>query len=548
MGLSDIWGLVWDNEPFHQATAIIFLVAVLIELGTTLIFWANARRELEPIIQYLSGKNRKISEKHKIWLENHLKRSQNGEFEKLGSRNVLQHYPVSIARSSPKSSLRFIPTILTAIGVLGTFYGIQYGLKGISPQMADSQELLSASQELFSGMRTAFSTSLMGLGTSSLFTLILAGCEMYRQFCHSRVRKRFDSVAVLETPEQIFSRFDFEANREAADSLAKAAVQMAKLNPDTLGQVIGQCVGASLERVMSDRLTPVFQDISESLKSLRDIKEDQGQKVLENLVQSLRTEVLEPIAQRLDESASLTAKASMAVHVLHQDLGGVSQSLATSVLTIQSFQKETLSELQLFAQQLQGTLQEFRTDTKEVLNETAQGIKQGTIEILDRAQSEFERQSQTLQTVGTEASNMMDTAKSNLVESLQKVDEMLQGSTQQVDNSMRSIQETAEAVSKLAMSDHLSWGARVHEIEEATRGIGRELQQSQKSNREMQEAYQRVLSSWQIHLDQSFVRFSESQGKFFDDADSSMATVCGKFLETVNVLVEVQKDRRNWEN
>jgi hypothetical protein len=181
-----------------------------------------------------------------------------------------------------------------------------------------------------------------------------------------------------------------------------------------------------------------------------------------------------------------------------------------------------------------------------------EGIKQGTLAILDRAQTSFEQQSQTLQTVGIEASGMMNTAKIHLVESLQRVDEMLQSSSHQVNNSMTSIKETAEAVSKLAMSDNLSWGARVHEIEEATRGIGRELQQSQKTNREMQEAYQEMqetyqstFSSWENHLDQSFHRFSESQSKFFDGADNAMARVCTKFLETVNVLVEIEKYRHN---
>jgi ElaB/YqjD/DUF883 family membrane-anchored ribosome-binding protein len=631
MGLSDIWGLVWDTEPFHIATAIIFGIAAILEVSATLNFCIKHIREFSPIIAFLD-KDKPLPDNHQNWSENHLKRHQSGEFKKTGGRYILQHQPAALSRPTPKSPFRFIPTVLTAIGVLGTFYGIQAGLKDISPQMADSQALLSASQTLFSGMRTAFSTSLMGLGTSSLFTIILAGCEIGRQRCHSKVKRNFDKVTILETPAQIFSRFDFEANRQAADSLSEAAVHMAKLDPNSLGQVIGECVGTSLERVMNDRLTPVFEEINASLKSLQAIKEDQGQAVLENLVQSLRTDVLEPIAQRLDNSAALTNKLANVVHALHDDMSGVSKNLANSVLTIQSFQKETLGELQLFAQQLQGTLHEFRTETKEVLSETAQGIKQGTIEILDRAQTSFECQSQTLQTVGTEASSIMATAKLHLVDSLHKVDEMLQNSTQQVDNSMKSIKETlqefradtreilnetsegikqgtlaildraqtsfeqqsqtlqtvgieasgmmntakihlveslqrvdemlqssshqvnnsmtsiketAEAVSKLAMSDNLSWGARVHEIEEATRGIGKELQQSQKTNQEMQEAYRNTLSSWQNHLDQSFHRFSESQSKFFDGADDAMARVCTKFLETVNVLVEIEKYRHN---
>ncbi len=88
----------------------------------------------------------------------------------------------------------------------------------------------------------------------------------------------------------------------------------------------------------------------------------------------MRVQVLEPIADRLDRSAELTEKASAAVLTLHKELGGISQSLANSILIIQDFQKQTLVELQGFANNLGETLTQFQTDTKGVLQQTAQEI------------------------------------------------------------------------------------------------------------------------------------------------------------------------------
>lgn len=57
----------------------------------------------------------------------------------------------------------------------------------------------------------------------------------------------------------------------------------------------------------------------------------------------------------------VTQEASKAVINLQAELGSVSQSLATSILTIQHFQKETLGRLEEFAGGLRETLGQFQT-------------------------------------------------------------------------------------------------------------------------------------------------------------------------------------------
>ncbi len=54
------------------------------------------------------------------------------------SRFVFKKYPASLTWSIPRSPLRFIPGILTAIGILGTFFGIQIGLQDINLNSAEN--------------------------------------------------------------------------------------------------------------------------------------------------------------------------------------------------------------------------------------------------------------------------------------------------------------------------------------------------------------------------------------------------------------------------
>ncbi|NJL65716.1 MAG: hypothetical protein HC894_00470 [Microcoleus sp. SM1_3_4] len=119
------------------------------------------------------------------------------------------------------------------------------------------------------------------------------------------------------------------------------------------------------------------------MSALKQIKADQGEEILNNLLLGLRTQVIEPVAARLDSSAQLTHEASEAVRELKNELGGISASLAQSILTIQTFQQDTLVQLQEFANNLQQILKQFQTDTHDVLQEMATEIRSGVGESIE---------------------------------------------------------------------------------------------------------------------------------------------------------------------
>jgi hypothetical protein len=279
MGIAQIWDIVWDSEPFHWATAFVLAIAIFIEVVTLWQYWydkdfwitATAIKNLQKL-----GKNPKAKFKDKDIsdLKKHFGIDDHHNIKKQDQKFVLTKYPSILARPIPRSSLRFVTTLCTAIGVLGTFYGIQEGLQGIDLSSKNSQQLMASSQNLLMGMKTAFSTSLMGLGSGSLFTLILFASDTLRQQRRDSLRQKLKAIAILETADN--------ANQKAAESLSIVADKLTGLNQlsaESIGeavgtaistqfaglnqlssQAIGEAVGKQMQRVIIPGLQKMYQE------------------------------------------------------------------------------------------------------------------------------------------------------------------------------------------------------------------------------------------------------------------------------------------------
>lgn len=370
----------------------------------------------------------------------------------------------SLSRPIPRSELNFVPSVLTSIGLFGTFLGIQIALSNLDPK-----NIQAGVDTLLSGMKTAFTSSLFGLGFAAIFIVFLAFTTYIQTRSKKSLNKRLRDLKYK-------SRFDKDVSTE----LISAAEKMQSLNSESIGVEVGKA------------LTPIFGDIREELKSLREFKADRGKDILEEL----RDKVILPISIQLKESADSTKEASAAVISLTDELGGVSRDLATSITTIQEFQGNTLFQLGEFANNLSNTLVNFETGTQGVLKEVGEEIKRGVDEsilgmkaqreafadsatqaaqtftgirteleaalttqtasqermlqnvedrmntILLNTHQAFEQQSNTLELVGEKASTLMDTARNSLLDTLGNIDGMLQNTRQTVQDELNNFRET----------------------------------------------------------------------------------------------------------
>ncbi len=400
-----------------------------------------------------------------------------------------------------RSPLHFIPTLLTALGILGTFWGIFRGLEGIDLDSINNTDILLAnSADLLVGMKTAFQSSLWGLGGASLFILFLAITEGLKRDRRNHFLKKLRQIG------------NDQNNSDFLNQLRKIANKM-----EGLGTLNAQDIGQEVATAFK----PTFQEMSNYLntqnQTLQSIAIFQPKTIAEEIAialkptfldiktdlnlqgQALRKEVIEPVGSCLDNTAKITKEAAIAVQDLKKELGSFSESLANSIQTIQQFQKHTLGQLETFAQNLQQILNQFQTDTQGVMEQmttdihhvvhesilgmesqrtafaesaqqasiTFQSIREdlqaalntqaqqqkmmletvqtSTENILKEANNAFLEQSNTLTRIGNEASAMITNANENLRSSItETLNESISGLEAQRNAFTESTEETAQ--------------------------------------------------------------------------------------------------------
>ncbi|MEI1377757.1 hypothetical protein PQG02_12375 [Nostoc sp. UHCC 0926] len=253
-------------------------------------------------------------------------------------------------------------------------------------------------------------------------------------------------------------------------------------------------------------------------------------------------------------------------------------------------------------EELQKALQERAIVEQQMLQATRTGI----IHILTQANTTFHEQINTLQTVGNQASGLMNDAKDNLLATLVNIDatltatrhtveddltrfrkeyqtnlqtffeqqnNLLEGTlgeqrdglsgvvnnldqvfreeferrsklTQEVDGSMATIQMSVEQINRLVSAAGLNDAQRLIQLENLARGIGQEVQRVDNSYRDLNKKFDNSLQSWQDHLEVSMQRTVDLQVNFFQQADTSMSKVCGGLLETAKVLAAAHDNRQ----
>ncbi|MCT7955470.1 hypothetical protein [Laspinema palackyanum] len=392
MPLPVVWSIIWNNTVFHGLVLLVFLVAVVVEIYQTL----HYRQETQVVTTALGFLNTWRRDQKPVptprislWLSDHIFLDNYQKPIQHNGYFILQHYP-QVLQISPRSSLQFVPSLCTAIGILGTFYGIQAGLQGVSFGVTQSSDLLAAIQALLMGMRTAFSSSLMGLGLGSLFTVVLFGTNGLRQSWRDRLRIQIDRLFILEPNPSALSIAEISQTR-----------------------VEGQTIATEL--------TPILEKISTALEAIA-AKENPHPTAAEN---------------------------SAVFQQLSQTLTTLSQDFHRLLGVIETQHRETGDRLEKMSRQLQETLQsnlqQTLRDRAQLEQQMLEQLHQRTLELLTQASTSFQQQSHTLETVGTEASTLIQTAKNELIGGLQEMNETLLSANQTMENYLQQCTETYQS-------------------------------------------------------------------------------------------------------
>lgn len=339
--------------------------------------------------------------------------------------------PISYALpGQPTSPYRFVPALLTTIGVAGTFVGITYGLADFNTK-GTSDQMIASAANLLAGMKTAFYTSLCGLGAGAWFMLLLSRHQKIRAAEYQSCYTALDEIAVSHSATTLLHGLQPENQERLAEQQLQAAESMSRTNEqlaNTIGALgsslqelsadnLAKTISTAIEKVVRDELAPPMakipqviddlkpiqqrledmlanftsEQIAERLTSavgevvktqikppldqlpaaieeLKEIKQDQGQKLIELLTSAIRDEIVQPVMAQTQTVAESVSQTTQSVDQLSINVNNMIERLTETTGTLNEFQRDTLTKLQDFAESLKGILTQFKDDTEGTLD------------------------------------------------------------------------------------------------------------------------------------------------------------------------------------
>ncbi len=264
----------------------------------------------------------------------------------LDAERITQEVDLSRFVPVPYELVRLGPAVLTALGLLGTFFGITNGLGAIGDVQGQGPEgIMPIISDVVKGLSTAFWTSIVGVVLGLIVMWWSRTVEHRLENAVELAVEKLDGLFALVTPEQLERR----AHKIARRKLLELQAQSGQLSnvASSAGESQQALVGISTQlaktAVTSEKLLGHMQrltdDSADSRSLLQQLSDDLGKTFtaafeqtmtpqLDKMVEAMRAQ-LGAVASSGSDSARLFAQ-DLITNV-GKDLSATFASMATSV-------------------------------------------------------------------------------------------------------------------------------------------------------------------------------------------------------------------------
>ncbi len=284
--------------------------------------------------------------------------------------------PSTLAKGIAENRLiAAVPGFLTAIGVVGTFVGLQLGLSELNISSEVSvDEMKSGVSSVIGGAKVAFLTSVWGVSLSVLFNFI-------EKFLEQGAKKRIS--ALQDQIDDIFPRLSAEAqlqeisdnSYQSRESLQGLAEKIGERMQESLAQAtqgIQQALQASLEKIMAPAIEKLVDETSEGNK-----------RALEDLLEKF----MNGFGQQGEQQRQLMDSASAKVN---DSVNRMSISLEAITNQWQENQSESIEQERKLASTASQLVSYLAEQSKELLTNTESTLKKQqteSIKVLEQGKS-----------------------------------------------------------------------------------------------------------------------------------------------------------------
>lgn len=319
-----------------------------------------------------------------------------------------------------------IPSLLTSLGILGTFMGLMRGLTGLD--MTDAAALMNGIPVLLDGMRFAFGTSVAGISCSLVFNMLnrIAQGSSYRAiddfveaFTQLAMQRPLDNDVQMICQNQdrnnmLFNATDGLASQMAgsielavtramqpvAQSMDSFLVGATRAQVDGVGRIVNSFVeqmNKSLNRqflALGQTLTEINQSqqtamhrLDDSMAAANAIVADVTQ--LHTVSQDVMRQ-FERYVKSQDESSQRDARFEAASAALLDKLHASAEQQSTTLASLKGYQEQLTAALKQFGDGSADTLRGIRQAGEhgaEALTGASQGMQDASRELAGSYQS-----------------------------------------------------------------------------------------------------------------------------------------------------------------
>lgn len=259
-----------------------------------------------------------------------------------------------------------IPSLLTSLGILGTFIGLMEGLTSVN--FSDAQGTMDSIPLLLTGMRFAFATSVAGITCSLLFNMF------YRMSVGRACRalNSFDEAFYeLAMPRPLSPEVQLICQKQDEEErLARIA------------EAVGNRVSSSLEMAVSRAMDPLTKSLDTFIQGATQEQVEGVRRIVGQFVSQMNAQLSGQMTT-LGHTMEMVSQGQLQTQKNLQNTLNAAQAMAADAQSMQVASAQMAQVLQNWAEELKNS-QTRRTEEAAMLEEQNQNLRQ-ELELLTRS-------------------------------------------------------------------------------------------------------------------------------------------------------------------
>lgn len=259
-----------------------------------------------------------------------------------------------------------IPSLLTSLGILGTFIGLMEGLTSVN--FSDAQGTMDSIPLLLTGMRFAFATSVAGITCSLLF-------NMFYRMSVGRACRALDSFDEafyeLAMPRPLSPEVQLICQKQDEEErLARIA------------EAVGNRVASSLEMAVSRAMDPLTKSLDTFIQGATQEQVEGVRRIVGQFVSQMNAQLSGQMTT-LGHTMEMVSQGQLQTQKNLQNTLNAAQAMAADAQAMQVASAQMAQALQSWAEE-QKNSQTKRTEEAAMLEEQNQKLRQ-ELELLTRS-------------------------------------------------------------------------------------------------------------------------------------------------------------------